>query len=110
MPKKGELNEKTLRHIDDILDLLKTRGQIHLRGIARALNINQGLVSRIVERYLDFFIEVNSIEQFGFRAKLIRLKEGKENTTIIDVIRYLKVKEQIKGEKEPRISEAFEKR
>jgi hypothetical protein len=109
MAKKGEINSRTLQNIANILELLRTREQLHLRGISKALNINQGIVSRIVDNYLDFFVDIRSIDQFGFRAKLIRLKEGKEATTIEDILKYLKVKEQIKGQinLEPRIAEAF---
>lgn len=91
------VHKKTLKHISDILDLLRVGGQMHLRGMAKALNLNPFLVSNIIDNYLEPFIDIKTINEFGFKAKLISLKAGKENTTLNEVLRYLKVKKQIKS-------------
>ncbi|MFH1473758.1 MAG: hypothetical protein ABIE55_02590 [Candidatus Aenigmatarchaeota archaeon] len=70
---------------------------MHIRGIAKALELNPFIVTNIIDHYLDFFIEVRNIDQFGFRVKLINLKPGKEETTLEDVLKYIKVKRKIKG-------------
>ena len=81
-----------------ILDLLRSLdGPIHLRGIVRRTKLNPFIVSYILDNYLNPFIETRTIEQFGFKAKLIQIKEGKENTTLADVMRYLEVRKQIKN-------------
>jgi hypothetical protein len=91
------IHKKTVKNIAKILDLLRERGPMHIRGIAKALELNPFTVSNIIDHYLDFFIEVRSIDQFGFRVKLINLKPGKEETTLEDVLKYVKVKRKIKG-------------
>ena len=92
------IQPSTIRNISRVLMVLKTaEGEVHLRGIARALNIKPMTVSRIVDKYLDFFVETRNVDYYGFKAKLIRLKEGKEGTTVKDVLEYLKVKKRIRG-------------
>jgi len=91
------IHKKTIKNISRILDLLKERGEMHIRGISKALNLNPFTVSNIIDHYLDFFVEVRSINQFGFRLKLIRLKPGKEETTIEDILKYMEIKKRIKN-------------
>jgi hypothetical protein len=91
------IHKKTVKNISRILDLLKERGEMHIRGISKALDLNPFIVSNIIDHYLDFFIEIRNIDQFGFRIKLIRLKSGKEETNIEDVLKYVKLKRKIKG-------------
>ena len=88
----------TVKKISKVLMVLKTAdGEIHLRGIAKALNMKPMTVSRIVDNYLDYFVEVRSVEYYGFKAKLIKLKEDKKDITINDVLKYLEVKKRIRG-------------
>ena len=91
------IHKKTKENITKILDLLREAGEIHIRGIYRALNINPFVVSHIINHYLDFFVEIKNIDQFGFRAKFIRFKPGKENTTLNDVLKYAELKRKIKN-------------
>ena len=91
------IHKKTVKNIAEILELLRERGPMHIRGIAKALELNPFIVSNILDHYLDFFIEIRNIDQFGFRVKLINLKPGKEDTTLEDVLKYVKVKRKIKG-------------
>jgi hypothetical protein len=91
------IHKKTVKNISRILDLLKERGEMHIRGISKTLNLNPFTVSNIIDHYLDFFVEIRNINQFGFRVKLIRLKAGKEETQIEDVLKYIELKKKIKG-------------
>ncbi|MFQ6010206.1 MAG: helix-turn-helix domain-containing protein [Candidatus Aenigmatarchaeota archaeon] len=88
----------TIKKISRILMVLKTaEGEIHLSGIAKALNMKPMTVSRIIDNYLDFFVETRNIEIYGFKARLIKLKEGKKDITLKDVLDYLEVKKRIRG-------------
>lgn len=88
---------KTLGRIEKILNLLKSLGtEIHIRGISRALKIHPETVNRIIENYLDFFVDIRIVDQFGFKAKLVKLKSDKLDTNLTDVLRYYRVKKRIK--------------
>jgi hypothetical protein len=78
--------------------LKNTQGEIHLRGIARSLDLNPGTVSHIVDTYLSKFIEIRSVELYGFAAKLIRLQPGNENVTVTDVINDYKLRKRIRNQ------------
>ena len=91
------IHKKTVRNIARILDLLREHDQIHIRGIARALELNPFTVSNIINKYLDFFLDVRGIDQFGFKVKLISLKEDKKETTVEDVLKYMRVKRSIRN-------------
>lgn len=89
----------TLKRMQIILDLLRKHPTgIHLRGIERITGIHHQTVARIVENYLDFFVESQVIEEFGLNPRIIRLRQGKEATTLPDVLGYLEVKKRIRGE------------
>jgi len=90
------IHKTTIRNIDNILKLLKEVGEIHIRGIYKALNLNPFIVSNIIKNYLDYFVEIRNIDQFGFRIKLIKLKPGMENTSLEDILKYIKLKKKIK--------------
>jgi len=90
------IHKTTIKNIDNILKLLKAVGEIHVRGISKNLNLNPFVVSNIIENYLDYFVEIRNIDQFGFRIKLIRLKPGMENTNLEDVLKYVKLKKKIR--------------
>jgi len=91
------IHKTTIKNIESILILLKEVGEIHIRGISKALNINPFIVSNIVDKYLSYFVDIEDIEQFGFRVKLIKFKPGKENTTLKDVLRYAKLRNKVKN-------------
>ena len=91
------IHKTTIKNIENILTLLKEVGEIHIRGISKALNINPFVVSNIIDKYLNYFVDIKDIEQFGFRVKLIRLKSGKENTTVEDVLRYSKLRSKVRN-------------
>jgi hypothetical protein len=91
------IHKTTIKNIESIITLLKEVGEIHIRGISKALNINPFVVSNIIDKYLSYFVDIRNIEQFGFRIKLIRLKSGKENTTVEDVLRYARLKSKVRN-------------
>ncbi len=91
------IHRTTIKNINDILNLLKEVGEIHIRGISKSLNLNPFVVSNIVEKYLSYFLEIRSIDQFGLRIKLVKLKPGMENTTAEDVIKYVNLKKKIRN-------------
>ena len=91
------IHKTTIRNIARILDLLKKNETIHIRGISRALELNPFIVSNIVNKYLDYFLDIKDIDQFGFRVKIISLKDDKKNTTVEDVLKYIEVKRKIRN-------------
>ena len=90
------IHKTTIKNIARILGLLKQNQSMHIRGIAKVLGLNPFVVSNIINKYLDYFLDIKDIDQFGFRVKLISLKEGMENTTVEDVLKYIEVKRKIR--------------
>lgn len=91
------IHKKTVENIARILDLLRNSGELHIRGISKALGLNPFIVSNIINNHLDFFVDSRTIDQFGIRLRLVGLKPGKEETDVEDVLKYIKVKRRIKG-------------
>jgi len=90
---------KTKENIIKILELLRNiQGDIHIRGIARHLNVNPATVSNIIDRYLGEFVDIRQIDMYGFRAKLIKLQEGKEEATLNDVLKHHRIRKAIKNQ------------
>lgn len=94
MPKG--LTDKTKENMAKILFIIKEAPGIHLRGIARTLNMNPFTVSTLIDRYLTPFFDIK-VDPYGSRIKVFYVKEGKENTKIEDVLRYYLAKKRIKG-------------
>ncbi len=89
---------KTQKNILRILEFLKTEeGDVHIRGISRRLGIHPQTVDRIIDNYIFPFLDINNIIFHGFRAKLVKLKEEKRNITLLDVMKYYKIRRMIKG-------------
>lgn len=91
------IHKTTIKNINEILNLLREAGEVHIRGISRSLNLNPFVVSNIVDKYLGYFLEIRSIDQFGLRIKLVKLKPRMENTTLEDVLRYAKLRKKIRN-------------
>lgn len=89
--------EKTLERISLVLAVLKEAKQIHIRGLAKVLEVNPLTVNKIIENYLKPFVDFEYIEQIGGRVKIIRLKPGRENLTVEEVMRYHDLKKKIRG-------------
>jgi hypothetical protein len=90
------IHKTTIKNINDILNLLKEGGEIHVRGISKTLNLNPFVVSNIIDKYLSYYLEIKNIDQYGFKIKLLRLKPGMENTSVEDVLKYVKLKKKIR--------------
>ena len=88
---------KTLERVALLLDILKEAKRIHIRGIARVLKINPFTASRLIEDYFKPYVDVNYVDQFGIRAKIISLKPGRETLTMEEILRYNRLKRQLKG-------------
>lgn len=91
---KGIAN-KTKREIGRIIELLHNEGQMHVRGISRGTGIHPMKVSRIIDIYLSPFLEIKDINEFGLKAKLVKLREDRKNITIDDVMKYIDLKKNI---------------
>ncbi len=90
------LSLKTYKRIEQLLALLRENQQMHVRGLARALNCHPFIVDKIVTDYLDFFLEKHGVNIYGFRAVLVRFKPGKENATLEEVIKYIELKRKVR--------------
>ncbi len=90
------LSLKTYKRIEQILALLRENREMHVRGIAKALQLHPFIVDKIVTDYLDFFLEKRGVNIFGFRAVLVRFKHGKENSKLEEIIKYIELKRKVK--------------
>lgn len=91
------IHKTTIKNIANILNLLRQNDTIHIRGICRALDLNPFVVSNIIDKYLDYFVDIRGVDQFGFRVKLISLKRDKKDTTVEDVVKYIEIKKRIRN-------------
>jgi len=57
------MSDRTKAQIVKIISLLQKEGQMHIRGISRALEIHPMTVSRIIDSYLSPFLEINEIKE-----------------------------------------------
>lgn len=87
---------KTLERVASLLNILKEAKQIHIRGIARVLKINPFTASKLIENYFKPYVDVNYMDQFGIRAKILSLKPGRENLTMEEILRYNRLKKQLR--------------
>ena len=100
------MEKTTLKKVKRVLDFIKENPGVHVRGIAKSLNYRPGTIDWILNHYLFYFIEVDSplekpelkgiADIFGLKIKTIKLKPGKENTTMEDVLRYVDVRKRMK--------------
>lgn len=93
------ISDKTKVQIAKIIGLLQKEGQMHVRGISRALEIHPMTVSRIINSYLSPFLEINEISEFGLKAKIVKIREDKENIAIEDILKYIEVRKKIRDNK-----------
>ena len=91
------IHKTTIKNIAKILEVLRKHDTIHLRGICKVLDLNPFIVSNIIDKYLDYFVDIRGIDQFGFRVKMISLKRDKLDTTVEDVINYIEIKRKIRS-------------
>ncbi len=93
------ISSRTKAQITDIISILREQGQMHVRGISRALGIHPMTVSRTIDNYLSPFLEINEIKEFGLKAKLVKLREDKKNIAVNDILKYLEIKKRIRNNK-----------
>lgn len=89
------MRESTIKKIGKILFVLKeTEDWIHLREISRRTGIHHQTISEILDKYLNQFILVQNLNDYGFRAKLVKIKNKKVN--LKGVLNYLKYMKKLK--------------
>lgn len=70
--------------------LEQAKGWVWYREIARRTGLHHKTVSRLVEKHLTMFVDIQTMEPFNVR--MVRLKQGVDGKS---VFRYLSVKEKI---------------
>ncbi len=93
------LSNKAKADIARIISMLREHGQMHIRGISRITGIHPMTVSRLIDGYLSPFLEINEINEFGLKAKIVKLREDKQNITLEDILKYINIKRRIKDNK-----------
>jgi hypothetical protein len=68
-------------------------GWLWMREISRRCNIHHKTVSRLIARYLNMFVETQTMEPFN--VQMIRLKP---DTDLNGVFRFIAVKEKLENE------------
>lgn len=88
----GNLRKDTLANLIKIIQCLKQseEGWLWVREISRRTGLHHKTVSRLIERHLSMFLEVQTMEPFNIR--MIKLKQ---NTDLNSIFRFLAVKEKI---------------
>jgi len=69
------MRPETLKKIAAVYSVIKEAGEIHLRGIARALEMNPFTVEHIIKTYLSPFLDVRRVEAFGIRIKIFKIRK-----------------------------------
>lgn len=83
------MRESTIKKIGKILFVLKeTEDWLHLREISRRTGIHHQTVSEILDKYLSQFILVQNLNDYGLKAKLVKIKDRKVD--LKGVLKYLK--------------------
>ena len=91
------IHKTTRKNIANILNLLRQNDTMHIRGMSRALGLNPFVVSNIIDKYLDYFVDIRDVNEFGFRVKLISLKRDKTDATADDVLKYIEIRKRIRN-------------
>jgi len=83
----------TVKNVVKIVNCLKQaeEGWLWIREISRRTNLHHKTVSRLVDKHLAMFVEVQRLEPFN--VEMIRLKPG---TDVNGIFRFLSVMEKIK--------------
>lgn len=90
------MRKDTVKNIVKIVACLKNaeEGWLWAREIARRTGLHHKTVSRLVDKHLGMFIDMQTMEPFN--VEMIRLKPG---TDVNGIYRYLTVMEKIGGKK-----------
>ena len=85
------MRKDTIRNIFKIVGCIsKANNWIWYREISRQTGLHHKTVARLVEKYLQMFIETQSMDPF--KVKMVRMKPGVD---LDKVARFLSVKEKL---------------
>lgn len=86
------MRKDTVTNLIKIVNCLKRaeEGWLWVREISRRVGLHHKTVSRLIDKHLSMFIEVQTMEPFNLR--MIKLKP---NTDLNSIFRFLAVKEKI---------------
>ena len=96
------LTERMKSNIAMVLEILRKYQPIHIRGIAKIMSQVQGkhvdakTINRIVDNYLEGFVDVEKTDRYGNTLKFVSLKSEKQSATLQDVLKLLEIKKSIK--------------
>jgi DNA-binding IclR family transcriptional regulator len=83
------MRQDTIKKIGKILIVLKeTEDWLHLREISRRTGIHHQTVSEMLDKYLNQFILVQRLDDYGLKVKLVKIKDRKVDLN--GVLKYLK--------------------
>jgi len=87
-----QIRKDTAENLIKIVKCLKQaeEGWMWIRQISRRTGLHHKTVSRLIDRHLNMFIEVQTMEPFNIR--MLRLKP---NADLNSIFRFLVVKEKI---------------
>jgi hypothetical protein len=82
------------KNIIKIVNCLKAaeEGWLWYREISRRVGLHHKTISRLIEKHLQMFLDVQTMEPFN--VKMVRLKPG---TDVNGIFRYLTVKEKLEN-------------
>jgi len=88
------MRQDTIKKIGKILFVLKeTEDWLHLREISRRTGIHHQTISEIIDKYLNQFVSIQKLDDYGLNVKLIKIKDKKVDLN--SVIKYLKYMKKI---------------
>lgn len=102
-----EIEKRKWVTIQRIINIIYEKGKIHIRGIAKQLDVKPGNIVYYIDNYLIDFLDEERIELGGFKLRFLSMKRN--GITILDVKRNKEVKKQIKGDKNVRKATILEK-
>jgi len=86
------MRKDTAKNLVKIINCLKTaeEGWIWFREISRRTKLHHKTVSRLINRYLSMFVEIQPVEPFNL--KMVRLRK---DVDVNGILRYLELKERL---------------
>ncbi len=89
-----KIGKSMLEKIGKVIFVLKeAEDWIYIREIARKTEIHPQTVSNILNKYLNSFILTQNFNEYGFRIKLVKIKD--KNTDLEKLLRYLNIVNKI---------------
>ena len=86
------MRKDTAKNLVKIINCLKTaeEGWIWFIEISRRTKLHHKTVSRLINRYLSMFVEIQPVEPFNL--KMVRLRK---DVDVNGILRYLELKERL---------------